>query len=649
MAASNSRSGAGRRLAALSVGAALLLLAELVLRLAGFGGPGHRPDPFAGFSATEPLFVPVTLADGREVLRTRQDRIGPFNAQEFPRVKAPGTVRLFCLGGSSSFGFPYDNRISFCAATAQGLRLIHPEMHYELINCGGMSYGSRRVLNVMRELTAYDPDGFIAYMGHNEYVERRFYAPFLSEPFWRRQLRAGLNRIRIYVAMRRLLDPLLPDPSTQSGDTDPFGTGPLRDDSRRQTRDPREDALVQEQFRFSVAEMSALARAGDVPLFLVLPASNLRDWRPEGSAWDDRLSAPARDQRDTAVAAARRLQRAGDLVGALEKVDEALALDPLPAAVHFLRGQLLMELGRPGDLEALREARDRDTVPIRITGPLLEILRAAARSGAAPALNAGEVLASVSPRGIVGSEMVLDYCHPSPKGHRHIASLLLPAIAAALWPREPPPQVAPEDLLPPGGEGTDALSSAFGAAWAGQMLVRQGRLEGAAGLFRRALALDPDLATAHEGLGRVLSAQGKIPEAISALEEATRLAPGLANGWNNLGQVYRAAGRLEDALAAYRRALGTGVGTGVIRRNIAATLLKMGRLQEALQEATQATRASPGDALGWVMLGEIEAALGHAELASKAHEKARSLDPSIPAARRGPATPGTPSQDHPTR
>jgi len=639
VAAGKSSSGAGRRLAAVSVGVALLLLAELALRLAGFGGPGHRPDPFAGFSTTEPLFVPATLADGREVLRTRQDKIGPFNAQEFPRIKAPDTVRLFCLGGSSSFGFPYDHRLSFCAATARGLQILHPEMNHEVINCGGMSYGSRRVLNVMRELTAYDPDGFIVYMGHNEYVERRFYAPFLSEPSWRRRLRTGLNRIRIYVALRRLLDPLRSQSPARIADTDSFGTGPLRDDSHRQARDSREDALVQEQFHFNLAEMSALARASDVPLFLVLPATNLRDWHPEGTAWDDRLSAPARDHRDAAVAAAHRLQAAGDPAGALARVEEVLALDPMPAAVHFLHGQLLLELGQPGAVEALREARDRDTVPIRITGPLLEILRAAPGSGDAPALDAGEALAAISPHGIVGSEMVLDYCHPSPQGHRQIASLLLPAIAAALWPGEPPLQVTPAQLLPPGGEGADALSSAFGAAWAGQMLVRQGRLEGAAALFRRALALDPDLATAHEGLGRVLAAQGRSMEAISVLEEATRLAPGLANGWNNLGQAYRATGRLEDALAAYRRALGAGVGTGVIHRNMAATLLKLGRLQEALQEATRSTRASPGDALGWAQLGEIEAAMGHSELAREAYGKALSLDPSVPGV---PHTPGMP-------
>jgi len=405
---------------------------------------------------------------------------------------------------------------------------------------------------------------------------------------------------------------------------------------------------VQEQFRFSVNEMSALARTSGIPLFWVLPASNLRDWRPEASVWDDRLPERPRAERDAAALAARRLQAEGDLAGALAATDQALALDPSPASLYFLRGQLLLQLQQPGALAALRQARDRDAVPIRITSPLLQILRATAAAGPVPALDAEAALAAASPHGIVGSEMVLDYCHPSPEGHRRIAALLLPAISRQLWPTDPAPRVDAAALLPAGGEGADALSSAFGAAWAGQMQVRQGRLPEAAVLFRRALALDPGLATAHEGLGRVLAARGDTDAAIAELEEATRLAPDLANGWNNLGQAYRAANRLEEALAAYRRALRTGVGSGVVHRNLAATLLSLGRPEEALQEATEATRVSPGDALAWVSVGAAATALGRLGLAREAYEKARRLDPGVPMGPRAPRAPEAPPASPPS-
>jgi hypothetical protein len=36
-----------------------------------------------------------------------------FNAQQFPREKAPRTTRIFCLGGSTTYGRPYDDTTSF--------------------------------------------------------------------------------------------------------------------------------------------------------------------------------------------------------------------------------------------------------------------------------------------------------------------------------------------------------------------------------------------------------------------------------------------------------------------------------------------------------------------------------------------------------
>jgi tetratricopeptide (TPR) repeat protein len=632
---SKDRRSTARRLSALAVGLGILLIVELLLRATGYGGPGHRPDPFAGFSTSEPLFIQASAANGTPIMRTRPDRVGQFNLQEFTSSKAAGTTRIFCLGGSSTFGFPYDHRLSFCSAVERGLRRVHPENEFEVINCGGMSYGARRVLNIMRELTAYEPDGFVVYTGHNEYVERRFFAPFLDEPAWRRSLRGGLNRLRIYVAVRRVLAPLTERPGSQDQD-DLFGVGsPARDDSHRQLRDAREDALVEEQFRFAVREMVALAARSGSEMFMLLPATNLRDWAPEGSTWDARLTTERVQLRDQGFAAATRLHQAGNDQEALTAIDEVLELDPLPAAAHFLRGQILLALDLPGAGESFREARDQDAVPIRITSSLSTVIRESWGEGTHDHLDAEQVLAEASRDELVGNEMILDYCHPSPEGHRRIALLALTAILQTYWPDQPIPSLAAADLLPPEGEGAGVASSAFGAAWAGQMLLRQGQLGQAEPLFRRALDLDPDLATAHEGLGRILASSGRTAEAVIQLEAATRLAPGMSNVWNNLGQAYRVAGRYQDALTAYERAAKTGPGSGVIHRNMAATLLQLDRPSEALAQALTATQASPGDAPGWVQLGRTHVALGQFEEAAQAYGQALLLDPGEKSARQG--------------
>jgi tetratricopeptide (TPR) repeat protein len=628
-----------RRLPAVLLGLGILLVVELLLRLAGFGGPGDRPDPFGGFSPGEPHFVRDVNKEDEAVLRVRDDRLGALNAESFPESKPADEVRLFCLGGSSTFGFPYNAGASFCRHLEDALASVRPSAEVRVVNCGAMSYGSRRVLNLLREVAAHEPDGFVIYTGHNEYVERRFFAPFLEEPPWRRTTRGLLNRSRLYVALRRIL--ALAAGSRQAETGDLFGVGPVRDDSRRLRRTAAEDRLVAENFRFVLDEMAAVARNAGKPLFLVRPAANLRDWAPEASDFALELPEGESRRRDAALASARRLWNRGSGPAALEAVEEALRLDSTPAMGHYLRGTILLALGRRDEaVLALSEARDRDAAPIRITGPLSRAIADAWDAHDLPALDAAAALARESPEEIVGHEMILDYCHPTLAGHRRIAAMLVPAIQRALWPGEP---VRPVDWRAlEAGEGVtgNEPSSAFGAAWAGQMLLRQGETGRARELFERAVSLDPELATAREGLGRTLAMAGDLEGAIRELEEATRLDPQAPQGWNNLGLVYLAADRPAEAARAFRRALEAGVGGGIVRRNLAGALLDLDLLEAARREIELAIQESPADPLNQVRLGQVAARQGDAEKAREAFLEALSLDPAAPGARQGLAALG---------
>jgi tetratricopeptide (TPR) repeat protein len=67
-------------------------------------------------------------------------------------------------------------------------------------------------------------------------------------------------------------------------------------------------------------------------------------------------------------------------------------------------------------------------------------------------------------------------------------------------------------------------------------------------LLRRAVALDPKLATAFLELGILLSDQQRLTEAIQALRQATRLEPDLAQAHYRLFQAYQRTG--QKALSA---------------------------------------------------------------------------------------------------
>ena len=63
-------------------------------------------DPFLGFTGRRPLFVPDFAAD--DTLITAPGKRRWFNVERFPREKGATTTRIFCLGGSTVFGHPYD-------------------------------------------------------------------------------------------------------------------------------------------------------------------------------------------------------------------------------------------------------------------------------------------------------------------------------------------------------------------------------------------------------------------------------------------------------------------------------------------------------------------------------------------------------------
>jgi tetratricopeptide (TPR) repeat protein len=73
-------------------------------------------------------------------------------------------------------------------------------------------------------------------------------------------------------------------------------------------------------------------------------------------------------------------------------------------------------------------------------------------------------------------------------------------------------------------------------------------------LWRSSLALQPNVARAHENLGLALAAEGRDREAIVELRIALRLAPDYPEGENNLGQALARAGVLDEAAQHFAKA-----------------------------------------------------------------------------------------------
>ena len=128
-------------------------------------------DPYLGFCKTSRLFHP-TQKDGQPFFETAGSKLLYFNPQSFPQEKLQKTRRVFCLGGSTTFGRPYDDRTSYVSWLRESLRELDSSHDWEVINAGGISYASYRLLNVAEEIIRYEPDLLIIHTGHNEFLEK---------------------------------------------------------------------------------------------------------------------------------------------------------------------------------------------------------------------------------------------------------------------------------------------------------------------------------------------------------------------------------------------------------------------------------------------------------------------------------------------
>ena len=284
-----------------------LLLVELTLLAAGVVPLYERTDPYVGFSGYAPLFLKRTPSGGEPIFETAHNKTHWFNLQRFPARKAEGVTRIFCIGGSTTYGRPYDDRLSFCGWLRRFLPAVDPSRQWEVINAGGISYASYRVARLMEELAGYEPDLFIVYSGHNEFLEQRTYDKLLKTPELVRNLGALASRMRLYSALYDVTYDREAVLSTEVKALLDRSVGPEdyhRDDEMR--------VAVLDHYRASLTRMTHIGERAGARLILVTPASNVGDFSPFKTEPSRRMSAVDSRQVDTLKLAATTALDEGD-------------------------------------------------------------------------------------------------------------------------------------------------------------------------------------------------------------------------------------------------------------------------------------------------------------------------------------------------
>jgi tetratricopeptide (TPR) repeat protein len=159
----------------------------------------------------------------------------------------------------------------------------------------------------------------------------------------------------------------------------------------------------------------------------------------------------------------------------------------------------------------------------------------------------------------------------------------------------------------------------------GVMRVRQQRLDEAAELLARSVALQPGEAQAQMNLGKVLGTLGRHDEAIDALGQALSLAPSLSEARLALARSQRANGRLEDAILSYQAFLTTQPRHGAAVLGLADALMTARRSQEAETLLSDALSASTDRKLAT----DLKAALARATRKTKPADALAYMDQAL--------------------
>ena len=644
-----------------------LALAEGVLAALGIGDDARFDDPYVGFEGTTPLFVRQELDDGREVYATSPAKLQFFNEQSFPVQKSEDTYRVFALGGSTTAGRPYDDRVSFARWLERYLDLAEPGRRHEVVNAGGVSYASYRIALSMQELVAYSPDLFVVYTGHNEFLEERTYRDILQQGPVRTWVRQRLTGWRLAALTRRALA----RPETKTT---------VLDDEVRTRLDVwtglqayrRDDALrrsIVEHFGSNLERMVRIARAHDVDLIFVEPVSNLKDFSPFKSEHPADLDRVGRDRFGALLAEGRHRLESGDATGALALFEQARAIDADYAELHFRIGRAHFERG---DHDAAHRsfvaAKDLDVAPLRAVEDLVDRVAETAARNDVPLIDLPALLEADSRsrfgHSILGNELLLDHVHPDIEVHGLIAERIVEMLAEAgkvslgpTWSAAARREITERHLADLDREyyARRDLNLAKVLGWAGKLeeaeapLVRAaavieddadlhlnlgtlwqrtGRYSEAAAELERAVELAPTVPEARFNLGVTYGHLGRLREGIAELEEALRLRPDYAEAHHNLGVLHRQGGDHGAAIASLERALDLRPEAAEVHRALGLALRLAGRHTEAEAALRESLRLAPVSAPVLTELAVGLAREGRLDEAAAELTRALDLDPS---------------------
>lgn len=506
-------------------GFALLLMAELSLWAMGLGGPEEREDPLRGFGGQESLFYLTDSLNGQKVYTTKRFYEQMFEEQIFSEKKTPGTFRIFCFGGSTMRGVPYRPKGTPANFLREMLATIAPDRDFEVINCGATSYGSGRIVPLVKECLRYEPDLFVLYSGHNEFLEARFKELIMAQPPFLLYLKASLMKTRLFVTWRKLLLKVF---KQEEKDWDP-ALDPIQQFRPIPPWDSEARKAIVDNYRENLEEILRMAKKAGVRVILMKVVANLKDFAPYLS-----LHSPAlKDEKgfDAHYKKGMASMKGREWREAVKELQEAQAMDPYHAEVAFRLGQCLFALQRFEEAEEqFFKAVNLDAIPFRDLGDMNQVTEEVGGKYGVIVADTPSAFKRASQKGFLGDDLFIDHCHPNLLGQKLIAGeVVLSMTKAGIVPQKPLSTWFSEPMLAQyekrlGLTSKDIANAFFTLGCYAMNSPFKGQ-DIAIGFFNKALEQDSKMAWAYLGLARAYRKSGHEEQAKEAYEKAASYAP----------------------------------------------------------------------------------------------------------------------------
>ena len=566
-----------------------------------------------------------------------------FHRQSFPAVKQENAFRIFTLGGSTTYGRPYEDGTSFTGWLRAYLKELAPDTQWEVINSGGISYASYRIAYLVEELVQYDPDLFILYSGHNEFLEERTLREIKKTPQVLRSLDHQFSKTRLYSHLKRSYHRFMadsPDVSDTASNTLPSEVVTKLEKTIGPTSYERNDSLkrlIHGHYRKAMNTIIETSRKHKVPLLLISTPSNLKDCSPFKSQPDDTLSLVAQQSFQSTFRTGESLYHREDYKGAASAFRRAVKIDPRHGHARYYLGKSLLASGNENEA-ALHfiKARDEDVCPLRANSEILEIQESLGRNAAIYYLDWARILEEQSStskgHSILGEEEFLDHVHPTIASHRKLALEILRVIdSTGLFPlpeRDSSILAAVSQSVhqklgnPSHGRALHNLAKV--THWAGKheeavriarkaisvdtldkeafssfflvgtALHRQHQVEEALKYYQGAYGIDSNHHQLNQYMGKLYLEQAKYPQAYRHFNHALKIQPDDLETRQELGLLSFRLKKYSEALEHFKALVARRPSSPNLRYNLGKAFLLTGNTRKASLEWNKTLRLSPG-------------------------------------------------------